>query len=576
MIRPDGGPPRWFCPVECGRPLKGSPLLLFLPGMDGLGLGLILHHKALGKVFEVRCMHIPVYDRKPFEELVKFIETTVRLEHASSPNKPIYMVGDSFGGCLALAIAARNPTIDLVVILANPATSFGRSQLQPMLPLLEDLPDGLHATVPYLLSFVMGDPMKMAMVNIESMLPPALVLEKLSGNLTALLPRLSGLADIIPKETLLWKLKLLKSAAAYSNSRLHAVTAEVLVLASGKDNMLPSGDEAQRLSSSLRNCKICYFKDNGHTILLEDGINLLTVIKEFKQAKEEIGWLHFVTSPVMFSTLEDGKIVRCLVGIPNEGPVLLVGNHMLFGLECAPLVEEFLREKNVMVRSTAHPALFPLAAESPEFSSFDSMKVFGALPATASNLFKLFATKSHVLLYPGGLREALHRKGEKYKLFWPDQPEFVRMAARFGATIVPFGVVGEDDILELVLDYNDLMRIPLVNDYIRKSNQEGIRLRAEMGGEIANQDFHLPGLLPKIPGRFYYLFGKPILTKGREEMLKDKQNAKLLYLQIQNEVERNMAYLVKMREEDPYRSILERTVYRATSTSINQVPTFEP
>ncbi|GAB4835924.1 hypothetical protein Ancab_000843, partial [Ancistrocladus abbreviatus] len=32
MIKPDGGPPRWFCPVECGCPLKDSPLLLFLPG----------------------------------------------------------------------------------------------------------------------------------------------------------------------------------------------------------------------------------------------------------------------------------------------------------------------------------------------------------------------------------------------------------------------------------------------------------------------------------------------------------------------------------------------------------------
>lgn len=29
---PDGGPPRWFCPVASGSPLKGSPILLFLPG----------------------------------------------------------------------------------------------------------------------------------------------------------------------------------------------------------------------------------------------------------------------------------------------------------------------------------------------------------------------------------------------------------------------------------------------------------------------------------------------------------------------------------------------------------------
>lgn len=54
-----------------------------------------------------------------YEGLVKFVEETIRLEHASSPNKPIYLVGDSFGGCLSLAVAARNPTIDLVLILVN-------------------------------------------------------------------------------------------------------------------------------------------------------------------------------------------------------------------------------------------------------------------------------------------------------------------------------------------------------------------------------------------------------------------------------------------------------------------------
>ena len=33
IIKPDGGPPRWFSPVTCGRPLKDSPILLFLPGI---------------------------------------------------------------------------------------------------------------------------------------------------------------------------------------------------------------------------------------------------------------------------------------------------------------------------------------------------------------------------------------------------------------------------------------------------------------------------------------------------------------------------------------------------------------
>lgn len=43
---------------------------------------------------------------------------------------------------------------------------------------------------------------------------------------------------------------------------------------SGKDNLLPSEDEAKRLLGSLQNCKIRCFKDNGHTILLVGEFSL--------------------------------------------------------------------------------------------------------------------------------------------------------------------------------------------------------------------------------------------------------------------------------------------------------------
>ncbi|KAB1202779.1 hypothetical protein CJ030_MR8G022187 [Morella rubra] len=215
-------------------------------------------------------------------------------------------------------------------------------------------------------------------------------------------------------------------------------------------------------------------------------------------------------------------------------------------------------------------------SSSSEFFVGDWVKVFGGLPVTASNLFKLLSEKSHVLLYPGGAREALHYKGEEYKLFWPDQPEFVRMAARFGAKIVPFGVVGEDDIAEMVLDYHDLIKIPVVNDFIRDASRNTIRVRDKTSGEVANQELFIPGLLPKIPGRFYYLFGKPIEIKGRKEFLKDKELANQLYLQIKSEVESNMAFLIKKREEDPYRSVIDRTLYKALYAPSHEVPTFEP
>lgn len=113
----------------------------------------------------------------------------------------------------------------------------------------------------------------------------------------------------------------------------------------------------------------------------------------------------------MFSTLDDGRIVRGLAGVPKEGPVLFVGYHMLMGFELSPLVEGFLREK-IVVRGLAHPVLFTDSQETStsEFSLQDWLKVMGAVPVTASNIFRLLSTKSHVLLYPGGAREALHYK----------------------------------------------------------------------------------------------------------------------------------------------------------------------
>uniref|UniRef100_A0ACD5V297 Uncharacterized protein n=1 Tax=Avena sativa TaxID=4498 RepID=A0ACD5V297_AVESA len=157
LPKDDGGPPRWFCPVDCGRPVvRSAPLLLFLPGTDGVGMELILHHKSLGKVFEVRCLHIPVRDRTPFEGILQVVDESVKYEHALSPKRQIFVIGDSLGGCLAISVAALNPKIDLVLILINPATSFTKIPLQAILPLLDLMPSNLSVTHPHLLRYLIG------------------------------------------------------------------------------------------------------------------------------------------------------------------------------------------------------------------------------------------------------------------------------------------------------------------------------------------------------------------------------------------------------------------------------------
>lgn len=122
-------------------------------------------------------------------------------------------------------------------------------------------------------------------------------------------------------------------------------------------------------------------------------------------------WLNVATGPVMLSTFENGEIVRGLAGIPVEGPVLLIGYHMLLGLEIYPLVINFLSERKVLLKGLAHPMVFTkLQEDDLDMSMFDSYRLMGAVPVSASNFYKLLSSGSHVLLYPGGMREALHKK----------------------------------------------------------------------------------------------------------------------------------------------------------------------
>lgn len=63
-------------------------------------------------------------------------------------------------------------------------------------------------------------------------------------------------------------------------------------------------------------------------------------------------------SPVFFSTAEDGSTQHGLAGVPNDRPMLLVGNHQTFALDLGLFVEQIVRERGFLPRGLAHPAIF--------------------------------------------------------------------------------------------------------------------------------------------------------------------------------------------------------------------------
>ena len=69
-----------------------------------------------------------------------------------------------------------------------------------------------------------------------------------------------------------------------------------------------------------------------------------------------------LVSPVFFSTAEDSSTQRGLAGVPNDRPMLLVGNHQTFALDLGIFVEQIVRECGFLPRGLAHPAIFSVSA----------------------------------------------------------------------------------------------------------------------------------------------------------------------------------------------------------------------
>eukprot|EP00854_Cymbomonas_tetramitiformis_P023582 gene23582-28562_t len=142
----DGGPPRFSCPFiprdSANTESKAAlPLLIFLPGIDGTGINCFNQFPALSDNFDLRSFSIPVLDRTPFNEVVDIVVGYVDEELKDSPSdRPVYLLGESFGGILALAVGIKRPKSVHRLVLVNPATSFPDSIWPNLGPLLTTMP----------------------------------------------------------------------------------------------------------------------------------------------------------------------------------------------------------------------------------------------------------------------------------------------------------------------------------------------------------------------------------------------------------------------------------------------------
>lgn len=244
--------------------------------------------------------------------------------------------------------------------------------------------------------------------------------------------------------------------------------------------------------------------------------------------------------------------------VPREGAVLLTGNHTIYGLVDIPMLGLEIYEKTGRtVRGLGDHNHFALPIWR------DLLRRIGAVRGTRENCARLFRAGEAVLVFPGGGREVMKHKHERYKLIWKERIGFARLAIEYGVPIVPFASVGVEDMFEIVVDAQDILS-SRVGDLLRAL---GITERPWFRhGEILPPIARGKGLgpLPRLE-RQYFLFGEPIDTKRYAGRHEDREACFALRSEVQSAIETRIAQLLELREVDPERYPIQRLLRRLSA-----------
>lgn len=248
--------------------------------------------------------------------------------------------------------------------------------------------------------------------------------------------------------------------------------------------------------------------------------------ERFQRALSRLAPLRAVHSP------------RCagIENVPREGGFLLAGNHTVYGVLDVPLMAaEIFERRGRILRGLGDHAHYSVPIWR------DLLTSFGTVRGTRENCAALMEQGEAVLVFPGGGREVMKRKGEAYKLLWKERVGFVRMALAHDYPIVPFGAIGVDDAYDIHVDGDHALMAPA------RALAELFTGRPEMVPPLATGI----GPLPR-PERYYFGFGEPIATAGRGSP-DDKDVLRSIRDEVKAAVNAQIESLQATRAEDPDR-----------------------
>lgn len=242
--------------------------------------------------------------------------------------------------------------------------------------------------------------------------------------------------------------------------------------------------------------------------------------------------------------LWNSPVFHGLDNIPETGPVMLVGNHTLLGGVDAPLlVHEIYHRTGRVVRGLAENVLMRVPPVR------ELVHRIGSVRGSRDNCRTLLDNGEAVIVFPGGGREAMRRKGEKYHLKWEGRTGFARMAIEAGAPILPTAMIGADDVFDVVFDGDHPVMSPL------RWTVEALGIRGNLTPPLMRGIG--PTVVPR-PERFYYSIGTPIETTPWQDATDLDAAAEELQQVVRKALEEEITALLAERDRDRGRTLWGR------------------